>query len=123
MGNRILLLIGKHDFEVELNDSDTANAIWLATPFEAYTNAWGEEIYFEIPVKVKLEGGRRVLQPGEVAYWPEGQALCVFYGPTPVSKGEEPEAVSDVSPVGRLVGDPRRFEAVGDRQRVLVRRA
>jgi hypothetical protein len=123
MGNRILLMIGTNDFEVELNDSDTANAIWLAAPFDAYTNAWGDEIYFEIPVKVKLENGRKVLEPGEVAYWPEGMALCIFYGPTPISKGQEPEAISDVSPVGRLVGDPRRFEAVGDRMKVMIRRA
>ncbi len=123
MGNRILLLIGQYDFEVDLNDSDTANAIWLAAPFEAYTNAWGEEIYFEIPVNTKLENGRKVLEPGEVAYWPSGKALCIFFGPTPISKGAEAEAISDVSPVGRLVGDPRRFEAVGDRLKVLVRRA
>lgn len=123
MALRILLIIGENDFEVELNGSDTANAIWLAAPFEAYANAWGDEIYFEIPVKVKLENGRRVLQAGEVAYWPEGQALCIFYGPTPISKGKDAEAISDVSPVGTLVGDPRRFEAVGDRMRVLVRRS
>jgi hypothetical protein len=122
MGNRILLLIGKSDLVVELNGSDTANAIWLAAPFEGYTNAWGEEIYFEIPVDVKLENGRRVLEPGEVAYWPDGKALCIFFGPTPISKGNNPEAISDVTPVGRLVGDPRRFEAV-DRLKVLVRRA
>lgn len=122
MARRILLLIGDLDFEVELNDSDTANAIWLALPFEARTNAWGEEIYFEIPVDVKLENGRKVLEPGEVAYWPTGRALCIFYGPTPVSKDGKPEAISEVSPVGRLVGDPRRFEAVGDRMKVVVRR-
>lgn len=123
MGNHIFLLIGKNDLEVELNDSDTANAIWLAAPFEGYTNAWGEEIYFEIPVNVKLEHGRKVLEAGEVAYWPEGKALCIFFGPTPISKGKDPEAISDVSPVGRLVGGPHLSEAVGDRQKVLVRRA
>jgi hypothetical protein len=123
MGKRLLLMISMHDFEVELNDSDTANAIWLAAPFEAYTNVWGDEIYFEIPVKVKLENGRRILQPGAVAYWPEGQALCIFFGPTPISKGDDAEAISDVSPVGTLVGEPRAFEVVGDRMKVTVKRA
>ncbi len=121
MVNRLLILIGEHDFEVELNDSDTANALWLAAPFEGYTNAWGDEIYFEVPVKNKIENGRKVLKAGEVAYWPEGHALCIFYGPTPVSRGVDPEAISDVTPVGTLVGDPRRFEAVGDRMKVHVR--
>jgi hypothetical protein len=123
MVKRILMLIGDRDFEVELNDSDTANAIWLAAPFEAYTNAWGEEVYFEVPVHARLENGRKVLEEGDVAFWPEGSALCVFYGATPVSKGKAPEAISEVSPIGKLVGDPRRFEAVGDRMKVLVKRA
>ncbi|MBI0582983.1 MAG: hypothetical protein ISF22_02015 [Methanomassiliicoccus sp.] len=122
MGNRILLLIDEHDFEIELNDSDTANAIWLAAPFDSTTNAWGDEIYFEVPVKNALENGRKVLEAGEIAFWPEGSALCVFFGPTPVSTGKAPEAISEVSPVGRLVGDPRRFEVVGDRRKVMVRR-
>jgi len=122
MSNRILLMIGEHDFEIELNDTDTARAIWLAAPFESRTNAWGDEIYFEVPVAERLENGRRTLEPGEVAYWPEGRALCVFYGPTPISKDGRPVAISDVTPIGRLVGDPRRFEAVGDRLKVMVRR-
>jgi hypothetical protein len=123
MGNRILLHIDEHDFVVELNDSDTANAIWLAAPFVSTTNAWGDEIYFEAPVRNALEKGRRVLEAGEVAFWPEGGAVCVFFGPTPISKGTEPEAISEVSPIGRLMGDPRAFEVVGDRRKVMVRRA
>jgi uncharacterized protein len=122
MANRILLMIDSYDFLVELNDSDTANAIWLAAPFDSTTNAWGDEIYFEVPVRNSLENGKRVLEAGEVAYWPEGRALCVFFGPTPVSKGAAPEAISEVSPIGRLIGDPRAFEAVGDRRKVMVRR-
>jgi len=122
MGKRILLMIDRYDLWVELNDSDTANAIWLATPFDSTTNAWGDEIYFEVPVRNKLENGKKVLQAGDVAYWPEGQALCVFFGPTPISKGDAPEAISEVSPVGRLVGDPKAFMAIGDRRTVMVRR-
>ena len=123
MASRLSLLISMNDFLIELNESDTANALWLAAPFEGYTNAWGDEIYFEIPVKVQLENGRKVLKAGDVAYWPDGHALCVFYGPTPISAGKDPEAISEVSPVGRLVGDPRRFEVVGDRMKVVVRQA
>lgn len=122
MGNRILLMIDSYDLWVELNDSDTANAIWLAAPFDSTTNAWGDEIYFEVPVRCGLENGKKVLQAGEVAYWPEGQALCVFFGPTPISKGNDPEAISEVSPVGKLAGDPRAFEVIGDRRKVMVRR-
>jgi hypothetical protein len=123
MNKRILLMIGENDFEIDLNDTDAANAIWLAAPFEARTNAWGEEIYFEVPVDdAMLENGRTVLEAGEVAFWPTGRAMCIFYGPTPLSKDGKPEAISEVTPIGRLIGDPRRFEAVGDRMKVLVRR-
>ena len=123
MNKRILLMIGENDFEIDLNDTDAANAIWLAAPFEARTNAWGEEIYFEVPVDdAMLENGRTVLEAGEVAFWPTGRAMCIFYGPTPLSKDGKPEAISEVTPIGRLIGDPRRFEAVGDRMKVLARR-
>jgi len=116
----LLMRTRGHVFEIELNDSDTAEAIWLAAPFESYTNVWGDEIYFEIPVSMELESGRSVLKVGEVAYWPSGRALCLFYGPTPVSDGEEPVAISDVSPVGRVRGDPAELAKVGDRRHVVV---
>lgn len=105
-------------FEIELNDSDTANAIWLALPFEAYVNVWGEEIYFEIPVKMPIENGRTRMKVGEVAFWPNGNALCFFFGPTPVSADGTPTAVSDVSLVGMVLGDAEELKKVGDRTRV-----
>ncbi|TQS82927.1 cyclophilin-like fold protein [Candidatus Methanomassiliicoccus intestinalis] len=121
MGNRISFLIGNIEFEAELNDSDTANAVWLAAPFTSYTNLWGGEIYFEIPVKTRLENGRRIMTPGEIAYWPEGQALCIFFGPTPVGKGDKPVAISDVTPIGKVDGPIEILESVGDRTKVTVR--
>jgi hypothetical protein len=108
----------QQDFEVELNDSNTANTIWLALPFEAYVNVWGEEIYFEIPVNMPIENGRTRMKVGEVAYWPNGNALCLFFGPTPVSKDGTPTAVSDVSPVGMVLGNAKDLKGVGDRTRV-----
>ena len=120
---RMTMRTPQRDFEVDLNDSDTANAIWLALPFEAYVNVWGEEIYFEIPLDMPIENGRTRMEVGEVAYWPNGSALCFFYGPTPVSKDGAPTAVSDVSPVGRVLGDPRELAIVGDRTRVSLFRA
>lgn len=120
---RMVMRTPKQDFEVELNDSNTADAIWLALPFEAYTNVWGAEIYFEIPVEMPIEEGRTRMEVGEVAFWPNGSALCFFYGPTPVSKDGTPTAVSDVSPVGRILGDPTELGSVGDRTRVSLFRA
>lgn len=121
MGNKLSFLAGSIEFEAELNDSDTANAVWLAAPFTAYTNAWGGEIYFEIPVKTRIENARRLMEPGEVAYWPEGQALCIFWGPTPVGKGDQIMAVSDVAPVGRVTCPVELLEKIGDRTKIAVK--
>lgn len=120
---KMIMRTPQQDFEVELNDSNTANAIWLALPFEAYVNVWGEEIYFEIPVEMPIENGRTRMKVGEVAYWPNGNALCLFFGPTPVSKDGAPTAVSDVSPVGMVVGNPKDLKEIGDRTRVNLIRA
>lgn len=117
---RMRLRTPKDEFVVEMNDTETADAIWLSLPFEAYANVWGQEIYFEIPVHAPLERGKRVMEVGEVAFWPDGDALCFFFGPTPVSDGEKPVAYSDVTPVGMIVGDISGLRKVGDRTRVTV---
>ena len=121
-GNRIVLKTPQKDFLVELNDSATADAVYLALPLEAYVNVWGEEIYFEIPVHMKLENGKKVMEVGEVAYWPQGDAFCVFFGPTPVSKGPKPEAYSLVSPIGMVVADVESLKDLGDRTLVRLER-
>ncbi|HTY47076.1 MAG TPA: cyclophilin-like fold protein [Methanomassiliicoccales archaeon] len=123
MAKRILMKTPDLDVAVELNESRTADAIWLALPFEAYVNVWGEEIYFEIPVKAGIENGRKVMKVGEVAYWPQGQALCFFFGPTPVSRGSEPVAISPVSPVGIVVSAIGSLKEIGDRTHVVIDRA
>jgi len=123
MAKRILMKTPDLDVAVELNDSRTADALWLALPFEAYVNVWGEEIYFEIPVKAGIENGRKVMKVGEVAYWPQGQALCFFFGPTPVSRGPEPVAISPVSPVGIVVSAIDSLKEIGDRTHVVIDRA
>lgn len=123
MTRRVKMITPHDEFLIELNDTNTAEAIWNALPFDAYTNTWGEEIYFEIPVKMKLERGKKVMEIGEVAYWPDGNALCLFYGPTPVSGDESPVAISPVTPVGRVLGDPRNLKRVGDRMKVTLDRA
>lgn len=120
---RLIMQTREQKFEIELNNSDTANAIWLAAPFEGYANVWGEEIYFEIPVDMEVENGKQIMDVGEVAYWPQGNAFCLFFGPTPASEGKEPVAVSDVSPVGKVVGDPGRLRDVGDRTKIEVKQA
>jgi len=120
---RIIMKTPDKDFLVELNESPTADMIWLSMPVDTYINVWGEEIYFEVPVVMKLENAKKVMEIGEVAYWPEGKAFCIFFGRTPVSKGELPEAYSPVTPIGRVVHDIDALKKLGDRTRVSLERA
>ncbi|NIO30486.1 MAG: hypothetical protein GTN75_01650, partial [Gemmatimonadetes bacterium] len=81
---------GEARFRAELNDTATAMAIREALPIEARANRWGGEIYFPIPVQADLESGaREVVTPGELGYWPAGNAFCIFFGRTPASEGDE----------------------------------
>jgi uncharacterized protein len=99
---------GKAHFEVELVDTPTAAAVLAALPFSSTAQTWGEEVYFEAPVKAKLEAGaKQVVEPGTLCFWVEGSSLALPYGPTPASKGAEPRLVTPCNILGRLAGDPR----------------
>jgi len=109
--------------EAVLNDSPTATQIWEALPLEARGNTWGEEIYFSIPVKAEEEpGAREVMAVGEIAYWPPGNAFCIFFGRTPASTDARPRAASAVNPIGRIQGDATAFRAVPSGARVRLER-
>jgi hypothetical protein len=106
-----------------LNDSATADAVWEALPLAAEGHRWGEEIYFEIPVRLAQSAeARDVLDAGELGYWPVGHAFCIFWGPTPASRGDEIRAYSPVNVFGRLEGDPRAFQDVPGGAKVRVER-
>ncbi|MFC1952325.1 cyclophilin-like fold protein [Chloroflexota bacterium] len=93
------------ELEAVLNDSGTAQAIWEALPITARINTWGDEVYFAIPVKLELEKGREVVEVGDLGYWPTGSAFCIFFGSTPMSRGEEIRPASPVTIFGKVVGD------------------
>jgi hypothetical protein len=101
----------------------TAEAITRALPLEGRANRWGDEIYFRIPVKVGEENGQVVVNIGDIGYWPPGEALCIFFGPTPVSEENEPRAYSPVNVIGKLTDDPSVFKKVKDGEKIRVMRA
>jgi len=80
----------------------TASAIIKALPFESVAHRWGEEIYFDISVELELESVKEVFDVGDIAYWPPGKSLCIFFGPTPSSKGSEVRANSTISVFGKV---------------------
>lgn len=119
---RILMRTRYEQWEIELNDTLTAWKIFESLPLEREINVWGGEIYFPVPVNVELENGRKILEEGEVAFWPEGNALCLFFGRTPVSSTSKPEAFSAVTPVGRILGSIAALAKLPDKTSVTLER-
>ena len=92
--------------EAELFDTACAKAISGEFPLEAAPNEWGDEFYFEIPVISPLDKtATRVVKIGDIGYWPPGQALAIFFGPTPLNRGADPVPASQVNIVGKITGD------------------
>ena len=120
MGNFIRITAGAVSTRALLNDSHTAQAIWAALPIEATGNTWGDEIYFGIPVHLGEENGQEVVTLGDLGYWPPGNAFCIFFGPTPMSRGNEIRPASAVNVLGKIEGDPTVFKTVPSGTRVVI---
>ena len=107
MPKRIIITIGQHRFDAELNDTRTATNLYEALPLEASVSRWGDEVYFMTQVEPG-EGDpmREEMAVGELAFWPPGRAFCIFWGPTPASHAGEPRAADLAVPIGRLLSDP-----------------
>jgi len=120
MRRRIVITAGEVTAEAELNDTRTAEAIWQALPLRARANTWGEEIYFSIPVKLETERGQEVVEKGDLGYWAPGAAFCIFFGPTPASRGDEIRPASAVTVFGRIVGEATVFRKVKGGTEVII---
>jgi len=121
MTRKIQIVAGRVSKTAVLNDSTTADAIWVTLPIEGHANCWGDEIYFAIPVQLEeAEDARQEMAVGELGYWPVGTAFCIFFGPTPVSEGEKPRAYSNVNPFGQIEGDATAFRTVSNGEKVTV---
>ena len=123
MANKIRIIAGDLEMQAELNGSATARAVLEALPVEAEANTWGEEIYFALPVTQPIEATAvDVVAVGDLGYWPTGNAFCIFFGPTPMSRGNEIRPASAVNPIGKVLGDAELFKQVrpGDRIRLEI---
>ncbi|MGY1580719.1 cyclophilin-like fold protein [Streptomyces sp. MN13] len=104
-----------------LDDTPTTQSLTKALPLTSTAHTWGEEVYFDTGVAVSREtDARQVVEPGTVAFWTDGDALALPYGPTPISHGDECRLASPCNILGRLEGDPRLLATVrnGDPVRV-----
>ena len=121
---KINLSVGNVSLDAELLDTPTANKILEALPLESSANVWGDEIYFDIPLNLAQEPDARAdVEIGDLAYWPAGPAFCIFYGPTPVSTGDQPRAYSPVNVFGRILGDAKQYKGVANGAAVMITQA
>lgn len=96
-----------------LNNSESARKIHEALPLTGKVMTWGEEIYFSIPLSLPLsEDARAEVEVGEIGYWPPGRAICIFFGLTPASEGEQIKAASPVNIIGYIEGDLKQLKKV-----------
>ena len=108
---------------VTLLSNATARAIWNALPIEARGNRWGDEVYFSVPLDLTEDGAQEVVEVGDVAFWPHGSAVCIFWGPTPASTGDEPRAASPVNVFGHIDHGAADFSAVKSGATIKLERA
>jgi hypothetical protein len=123
MGQKIKITAGDVSAEATLNDSATAKAIAENLPIEASAQTWGDEIYFSIGVDIEPEDPQATVGMGDLGYWPPGTAFCIFFGPTPMSSGDEIRPASPVNVLGKIDGDPTVFKPVRAGTKVTITEA
>jgi hypothetical protein len=118
---KIKFAFGSVMLDAELLQTPTAEAIWKSLPIEGEASRWGDEVYFEIPAAVgREEGARAVVEAGEIAYWPDGRAIAIGFGRTPISGPGEIRLASPCNIWAKAIGDVKRLGAVKAGTRVAV---
>lgn len=122
MGKRMSVRAGIVEATADLNDSASAQALWQALPITGVAQTWGDEIYFSIPLELEPEAPQAVVAVGDLGYWPPDSAFCIFFGPTPISRGNEVRPASPVNVLGKVNGDAKVFKRVKPGAKVLLQK-
>ncbi len=108
------------EFKGNFNSTKTAKAIYEKLPIISRVNTWGDEIYFDIRLKLPSENPTLDVRIGDIAYWPEGSCMCIFFGPTPVSTNKNPKPASEVTVIGDTSADIKLLKFIKDEDKILV---
>jgi hypothetical protein len=116
----VKLAFANHELAVELNDGEAAAQLRAALPLTVDMMRWGDgEYYGTLPLPIRSKEQRReVFAVGEVALWPDGNAFCIFFGPTPASHADEPRMASPGISLGKVVAGADALAAQGANLRV-----
>ena len=120
---KIIFEFEKLSIEGELNDSPTSKALINSLPIEGISQIWGDEIYFSTSIsKENDEWAKETVDLGDIAFWPPGNAICLFFGPTPVSSGDEIRPASATNVMGKIIGDLEELKTInsGDNLKVVL---
>jgi hypothetical protein len=121
---QLKITIGDVEIRAALRDTPTAAALYEAAPFEAAASTWGDEVYFRTPVACAREAdARAVVEPGELAFWPDGDAIAIGFGRTPISQGDECRLASPCNIWGKALDDVKRLRSVRAGAAIRVERA
>jgi len=108
----IIIKVNQLELKIKIDSSQLADLVWERLPIEASANLWGDEIYFETDLDNQANELQQSVELGDVAFWPPGQAICLFYGQTPMSTPDEIRPASPVAVFGKLLDDPKLLKMV-----------
>ena len=122
MATNVIIDVEGTAFKAEINDSPGGQEFLNLLPLTIRLSRWGDEYYGDCGASVEEDSSaREVMEVGEIALWPPGNALCLFFGPTPVSTDNRPRAASPVVPIGSVIENPKGLAAFGGSVKVTVR--
>jgi hypothetical protein len=121
---RITIRAGDVTLMAGIDGTPSGRAFYETLPFSTRFNVWGDEFYFEVPFEAGLDRtATSSVAVGDIGYWPPGRAVALFFGPTPMSTGDEPVPASDVNIIGRIMGDAQELRRAAGAATILIEKA